>query len=278
MKEEEIAEFWESNPCGGAAVGGLKEDYENFFQKYDTYRYSLEGHILRCLDNIDFKQKKTLEIGLGQGADGEQIIRRGGVWSGLDITNQSVKRVEKRLSLRNLSYNDIQQGSVLEIPHPDNSFDIVFSHGVLHHIPEIIRAQKEIARVLSPEGELIVMLYAKYSLNYLLSISILRRVGLIALYYLRINPGGIYNSHLKSAREAGLWNYLRMENFIHRSTDGPQNPYSKVYDKALVEKDFPLFEIKKMYKVFMHAPPLPVHALPGGKYWGWHIWVHLIQK
>ena len=50
----------------------------------------------------------------------------------------------------------------------------MFSLGVLHHIPEIDRAQREIARVLKSDGELIAMLYAKVSLNYLLSIAVLR--------------------------------------------------------------------------------------------------------
>jgi hypothetical protein len=45
--------------------------------QYDAFRYSREGHILGCLDGIDFRGAKLLEIGLGQGADSEQIIRRG---------------------------------------------------------------------------------------------------------------------------------------------------------------------------------------------------------
>jgi len=65
--------------------------------------------------------------------------------------------------LRNLAHEDLRQGSALDIPYADNSFDMVFSHGVLHHIPEIDRAQREIARVQCPGGELVLMVYAKWS-------------------------------------------------------------------------------------------------------------------
>lgn len=278
MNESEIQNFWNRYPCGDLQVGGLQQhrgDYEAFFTNYDNFRYRKEAHILRCLDNIDFKGKQVLEIGLGQGADSEQIIKRGANWSGLDLTHESVARVQTRLSLRQLPHQSLKQGSVLQIPYDDNSFDIVFSHGVLHHVPDILTAQREIHRVLKPNGELIMMLYARWSLNYLVSISILRRLGLLALYFTNSVPGGIFGQHLANARAEGLWRYLRMDHFIHRNTDGPLNPYSKVYDLQSVRKDFPNFELLRAYKVFMHAPPLPVHWLPLESILGWHLWVHM---
>ena len=126
-----------------------------------------------------------LEIGLGQGAESEQIIRRGARWSGLDLTSESVDRVRARLALRGLPHEALRQGSALEIPWPDNYFDIVFSHGVLHHIPDIHTAQSEIHRVLRPSGTLIAMLYARGSLNYQFSIRVARRALLAAAYPLR---------------------------------------------------------------------------------------------
>ena len=120
-----------------------------------------------------------------------------------------------------------------------------------------------------------MMLYAKWSLNYLFSISIVRRLGLLALYATGRNPGGIYGQHLANARAHGLWNYLNMSNFIHRNTDGPLNPYAKVYDLAEVRRDFPDFHIVRAYKCFMHAPPLPVRWMPLARLFGWHLWVHL---
>ena len=277
MEESEIKDFWHTHPCGESLIGGIEQfgaDYQAFFDNYDKYRYTKEAHILECLKAIDFYGKQTLEIGLGQGADSEQIIRQGAKWFGLDLTAESVKRVQIRMKLRDLFYN-VTQGSVLAIPYKQKTFDIVFSHGVLHHVPEILQAQAEIHRVLKPDGELIVMLYAKNSLNYHFSIGIIRRIGLLGAYLVKKNADGIVGQHLKNAQENGIWNYLKMDNFIHRNTDGPLNPYAKVYDIKEVEKDFPLFKIEKIYQRFMHAPPLPVGKLPLEKSLGWHLWVHL---
>lgn len=280
--EVEIQDFWQNHPCGAELVGDLseknKQDYEDFFARYDKYRYEKEGHILKNLDQIDFQGKKVLEIGLGQGADAEQIIRRGGIYSGVDLTQESVERVKMRFLLRNLPFEEVKQGSALELPFADNEFDIVFSHGVLHHIPEIEKAQKEIARVLQPDGNLIVMLYAKQSLNYLFSIFLLRRLGLIGLYFLKPKTGGIYGHHIAQAREKGLWNYLKMNNFLNVNTDGPFNPYSKVYDISEVKKDFANFAVIESHQDFMHAPPLKIGWLPLAKWLGWHLWAKLEKK
>lgn len=278
MNEAEIQDFWQAHPCGEDFAGGAEKyqaDYEKFFEDYDKFRYAKEAHILECLENIDFQNQRTLEIGLGQGADAEQIIRRGADWFGLDLTHESAKRVQVRLNLRKLKFGGIVSGSAVEMPFADNSFDLVFSHGVLHHIPEIRTAQSEIHRVLKPNGELIVMLYAKNSLNYRLSISVVRRLGLLAAYFLKPNANGLVGQHIKNAKKAGLREYLKMENFIHRNTDGALNPYSKVYDLSQVERDFPDFQIVRSYKRFMHAPPLPVTKLPFEKSLGWHLWAHL---
>jgi SAM-dependent methyltransferase len=279
VDEQDISDFWQSNTCGDSQVGRLEErfggDFEKFFAEYDTFRYCREKHILGCLDRAHFAGKKVLEIGLGQGADSEQIIRRGGSWSGLDLTPASVARVRERLRLRKLPYDELKAGSVLEIPYPENSFDMVYSFGVLHHVPEIHQAQKEIARVLRPGGELVMMVYAKWSLNYILSIAILRRAGLCVMVALGLPGKGIYAAHVKNARADGLFRYLRMSRFVHRSTDGPDNPYAKVYGLREVREDFPDFNVMRAYKQFMHAPPLPINSLPMQRVMGWHLMVHL---
>jgi ubiquinone/menaquinone biosynthesis C-methylase UbiE len=279
MTEQVIREFWDAHPCGDSLVEGLGEEHEAFFHRYDAFRYRVEAHILKRLDAIDFKDKRVLEIGLGQGADSEQMICRGAIWSGLDLSPESVRRVSSRLKLRGLPYERLVCGSALSMPFPDSSFDIVFSHGVLHHIPNIVEVQKEIARVLKPRGCLIAMLYARRSLNYLLSISVMRRLAFAVLYLSRSQGTGILAGHIANAKEKGLWNYLKMSEFIHANTDGPANPYSKVYDLSVVERDFPAFQVARSYQDHMHAPPLPVSWLkPLSSVLGWHLWVHLISR
>jgi SAM-dependent methyltransferase len=279
MTEHAIREFWDAHPCGENLVESLGADHEAFFRRYDAFRYHLEGHILRRLDEIEFKDKRVLEIGLGQGADSEQIIRRGAIWSGLDVSSESISRVSTRLRLRGLPYQRLESGSVLLLPFPDNSFDLVFSHGVLHHVPDVITAQKEIARVLKPGGHFIAMLYARRSLNYQVAISIVRRLGIAVLFLVRAQGSGLVGGHIANAKRMGLREYLRMSNFIHANTDGPFNPYSKVYDLATIDKDFPAFQLERSYQDYMHAPPLPVSWLkPLARVLGWHLWVHLTPR
>jgi SAM-dependent methyltransferase len=289
MDELTVQRFWQDHACGDSQVGGLhlqfRGDYERFFTDYDIFRYQTERHLPACIEALNVAGQQLLEIGLGEGADSELLIRQGARWSGVDLTAESVERVRTRLMLRNLPYEDLRQGSVLQLPFADNSFDVVFSHGVLHHVPEIGQAQSEIHRVLRPGGELVIMMYARWSLNYLVSIGVLRRAALLAALPLAqvgiLKPDawqGMLAAHLANAKEIGLFRYLRLKNFIHHNTDGPHNPYALVYDRKRIEHSFPSFAVTRTYKRFMHAPPLPVHGLPGGSLMGWHLWVHLVPR
>ena len=286
MDEETVQSFWQEHACGDAQVGGLHErfhdDYEKFFTDYDRFRYENERHLPACIDALNVAGKQVLEVGLGEGSDSELLIRKGARWSGADLTDESIARVRTRLTLRELPYEDLRQASVLDLPFPDNAFDVVFSHGVLHHVPDIKQAQKEIHRVLRPGGELVIMMYARWSLNYLVSIGLIRRAALLAAYPLARagvlksdDAHGMLTSHLDNAKTMGLFRYLRLEEFTHHNTDGPANPYALVYDRRRLEQDFPSFRVTRTYKRFMHAPPLPVHGLPGEALMGWHLWAHL---
>lgn len=286
MDERTVQSFWQEHACGDALVGGLHErfrgDYEKFFTDYDRFRYQHERHLPGCIGALNVAGKKVLEIGLGEGSDSELLIRNGARWSGVDLTDESISRVRTRLALRHLPYEELRQGSALELPFADSSFDMVFSHGVLHHVPEVKTAQSEIHRVLCPDGELVIMMYARWSLNYLVSISLFRRAALLAAFPLA--RAGILKAdqdqamlagHLDNAKKMGLFRYLRLNEFVHHNTDGPANPYALVYDRRRIEQDFPSFRVTRTYKRYMHAPPFPVHGLPGETVMGWHLWAHL---
>ena len=180
MDEQAIKEFWQGI-LGEAQVEALRRRFGGYHQSFGTdfsqfLDWNEAAHARRAASvALDQADKKVLEIGLGEGAESERLIRQGARWSGVDLTAEAVERVRTRLTLRELPYEELRPGSVLDLPFADDSFDVVFSHGVLHHVPEIKQAQSEIHRVLHPGGELVIMVYARWSLNYLMSIGVIRR-------------------------------------------------------------------------------------------------------
>jgi ubiquinone/menaquinone biosynthesis C-methylase UbiE len=54
----------------------------------------------------------------------------------------------------------LTQGDAENLPFADGSFDLVYSHGVLHHTPDTGRAVREVHRVLSPCGRALIMITA----------------------------------------------------------------------------------------------------------------------
>jgi predicted TPR repeat methyltransferase len=94
MDEQTVQKFWQNHPCGDVQVGGLHDrfrgDYEEFFSDYDRFRYQNERHLPACIESLDVAGKQVLEIGLGEGAESERLIRQGADWSGVDLTAESV--------------------------------------------------------------------------------------------------------------------------------------------------------------------------------------------
>jgi ubiquinone/menaquinone biosynthesis C-methylase UbiE len=292
-KTGDIRDFWNENPCGTNFI-----DYEigeQFFTEYDTFRYETEGHILEELDRTDFKDKKVLEIGLGQGADSMQIIKRGGIYHGIDLTAESVKRVKTRFEIFGCEYKDVQQADATKIPYPDNYFDIVYSHGVIHHSPEIETIVNEIHRVLKPNAKAIIMLYNKDSFNYYVSISMLRRFGLLSclafpglakfISKATGEPVERINKHLSNYKNKGF-SYLKMKNFTHKSTDGPDNVWTTVWNKKSVAKLFHKFKMIETKIHFLNERHLlGLQRILGDKTkhqlsrnYGWHLWSYFVKE
>ena len=289
IKKGNIKNFWNQHPVGenfiDYGVGGI-----DFFKRYDAFRYKTENHILTELDKIDFKNKDVLEIGIGQGADAMQIIKRGANYYGIDLTEKSVERALHRFKLYNLPYKKIEVANAENIPYPDDTFDIVYSHGVIHHSPKIDIIVNEIHRILKPGGRAIVMLYHKNSFNYYVSIGIIRRLGLFLLIpfpflskFLQKLSGEDHQritEHRKNLLTEGI-QYLSMKNFIHRSTDGPFNLHSSVWNKTTVKKLFNVFSTVETNIHFLNQRHLLglQHLISksfkqklSNKY-GWHLWI-----
>ncbi|MGC9975741.1 MAG: class I SAM-dependent methyltransferase [Syntrophales bacterium] len=105
-----------------------------------------------------------LEVGCGMGTDALMFAREGFKVTGLDITPAHLVLAEKLFNLYN-ARGTFLEGNAEALPFPDNTFDCVYSFGVLHHTPDTGKAINEIRRVLVPQGRAVNMLYHKWSLN-----------------------------------------------------------------------------------------------------------------
>jgi len=156
-----VRDYWDAAPCGSSlatAEPGSKE----FFKQVEEARYRLEPFIPGFAQFERWRGKRVLEVGVGLGTDFVRFGRAGAKLSGVDLTEASVDLVRRRLALEGLDA-DLQVADAEDLPFADNSFDFVYSWGVLHHTPETPRAVREVIRVARPGGEVCVMVYGRNS-------------------------------------------------------------------------------------------------------------------
>jgi ubiquinone/menaquinone biosynthesis C-methylase UbiE len=118
---------------------------------HDTFRFE------------HYDDQRLLEVGVGLGTDHLQFARAGARTTGIDLTPRCVELTRLRLEQEGLE-SDVRQMDAEQLAFPDDSFDVVFSFGVLHHISSMEVAFAEIRRVLRPGGVFIGGLYNRRSI------------------------------------------------------------------------------------------------------------------
>src|SRR5947208_9448784 len=98
------------------------------------------------------------------GPDYEQWLKAGAIASGVDLSTASLARAQRRCELAGLT-PDLSRADAENLPFASNSFDVVYSYGVMHHSPNTAKCLKEAWRVLKPDGEARIMLYHHASLT-----------------------------------------------------------------------------------------------------------------
>jgi ubiquinone/menaquinone biosynthesis C-methylase UbiE len=281
----QVEAYWNRKPCD-SEFSPRSELSAEFFREVEFERYRLQTHIPALLDTIDWAGKRVLEIGTGVGTDARSIIARGGIYTGINVDAGSTHATATALEVFGLP-GTVLQCDATRMQFADESFDVVYTFGVLHHIPDAAAALGQITRVLKPGGEVLAMLYNRPSINYALEIKVLRRFGVQVLRM----PGavaalaklGLPRAKLERHRELARAGWRMSEDeWLSRNTDGPDNPYSRVYDEAQAAALFAGFQIKRQQVFFFnheHWGPLG-RALPRkavallGRRWGWHRIVH----
>src|SRR2546422_5406687 len=159
-----VHSFWNTEACGTHFVEKYS-DQRDFFEKYREHRFRTEWHIPLLVPFAEAKGKRVLEIGTGNGADGVMFALSGAAYTGVDLTEAALEATRKHFQLLGLT-GTFQKENAEQLGFRDNSFDIDYSHGVLHHTPNIRPAVDEIYRVLKPGGRAVIMLYHRHSFNY----------------------------------------------------------------------------------------------------------------
>lgn len=172
---QQVHDFWNKVSCGEELY--LLDITCEAYERQAEQRYQLEPYIEAFAGFAKAAGLRTLEIGLGLGADHERFASAGANLSGVELTERSVAHSRRRLAMRGL-ISDIALGDAEKLPFPDCEFDLVYSWGVLHHSSDPQRCIAEVHRVLKPGGEARIMIYHKWSM---VGMMLYLRYGLLML-------------------------------------------------------------------------------------------------
>ena len=122
-------------------------------------RYSIYPWLYDAAEFRRHARERILEVGCGTGADLLQFAKHGAIATGVDITERHVALARERVGDRAV----VHQADMRRLPFEDETFDYIYSHGVLHHSSEPEKAIREMFRVLRPGGRINVHVYAFWS-------------------------------------------------------------------------------------------------------------------
>ena len=133
-----------------------------FFRQLDEYRYGKLNYLPRLVDFASYRGKKLLEVGCGAGIDLVRFARAGAIVTGIDLSTTAIELARKNIE-QNGFRADLRVMNGESMQFPDNSFDVVYAHGVLQYTADVEKMAAEIHRVLKPGGEAILMVYNRNS-------------------------------------------------------------------------------------------------------------------
>jgi ubiquinone/menaquinone biosynthesis C-methylase UbiE len=229
---EAVRDYWDSHPLGLQYVSdpdvepGTPEFYEHIRPWMNPYKFPW------IMERIDaeasqLKGKKLLEIGCGMGYDSLEFIKRGVRVSAVDLTPAAIRFARKHFAIVGAQADHLDVGNALALPFDDNTFDAVWSNGVLHATGDTPKAIAEARRVLKPGGR-----------------------AIISHFYRK--PSWMYAMH-----------HLGRENIEYKEEDPPVNEF---YTESEIEAMFEGFEIVETYREHHRALPVSRYGLKASLY------------
>ena len=160
-----VSDYWNARPCNirhSRQPVGSRE----YFDEVEARKYFVEPHIPGFADFAQWKGKKVLEIGCGIGTDTISFARHGAQVTAVDLTENSLQVARQRAKVFGLDHQIrfVQANAErLSDSLPLETFDLIYSFGVIHHTPHPEKVLEQLRKYAGPNTMLKVMVYYRWS-------------------------------------------------------------------------------------------------------------------
>lgn len=146
-----------------------------FFDDLDQYHFQKLHHLLHLVPFDECRERHVLEVGCGAGVDLARFAKGGASVTGVDLSTSAIDLARANFDQQGLR-GEFRVGNGEHLPFADDSFDVVYAHGVVQYTADPQRLVAECRRVLKPGGQAIFQVYNRIS--WLNVLSKLMKVGL----------------------------------------------------------------------------------------------------
>jgi SAM-dependent methyltransferase len=146
-----------------------------FFDDLDQYHFEKLHHLLQLVDFDGYSGRDVLEVGCGAGVDLARFAKGGARVTGVDVAESAIELARSNFSQQSLS-GRFQVANGEDLPFADDTFDLVYAHGVVQYTADPQKLISECRRVLRSGGTAIFQVYNRVS--WLNALSKLMKVGL----------------------------------------------------------------------------------------------------
>jgi ubiquinone/menaquinone biosynthesis C-methylase UbiE len=161
--------WWEDHPMryDWKEAIGQEEFTKEFFDEIDSrffenVRQFLPWKEIPFDSLIPFDRLKdmdVLEIGVGCGSHAQLLARHARSYTGIDLTDYAVRATTGRMRHRGIDNAVIRRMDAENLEFPDETFDFIWTWGVIHHSSDTRRILHQMHRVLKPGGTAVTMVY-----------------------------------------------------------------------------------------------------------------------